>query len=121
MLVNLSNHPSANWPENQKAKARYDYSGIVDLPFPSIDPNLTSIQVIELADEYFAQCKKLLANSDVSNAVHIMGEFTFCYALVSRLRKAHITCIASTTKRIVKQEGSTKKSVFEFVDFRTFE
>ena len=80
------------------------------------------IQVIaELADEYL---NKIVNLSDTQSVVvHLMGEQTFSYALIKRLRERGITCVASTTKRIVKEEVPGKKSevIFQFERFRAYE
>jgi hypothetical protein len=80
------------------------------------------IQVIaELADEYVE--KIVTSSNSYPFVVHIMGEQTFSYALIKRLRERGITCVASTTKRIVKEEVPGKKSevIFQFERFRAYE
>ena len=127
MLINLSNHPAANWSEAQTAAGLSLYNEIVDLPFPAIDPEASIEQIIELATEYSEKVKKMLGYTNFEtfdtkiNAVHIMGEMTFTYNVVRLLQQKVITCLASTTKRSVKEEaGGTKISVFEFVQFRRY-
>lgn len=39
MLLNLSNHPSSLWCDEQKKAAETLFGEIVDLPFPQVDPN----------------------------------------------------------------------------------
>lgn len=115
MLLNLTNHPSHQWPENQTALALEFYQSIIDLPFPQIDPSLTSSQLDELVDVYF---QKVIAFHP--HAVHIMGEMTFTFRLVQRLKVIGIPCIASTTERITEQVGEVKTSRFQFVQFRAY-
>jgi hypothetical protein len=63
----------------------------------------------------------IISNSkDTKNAVHIMGEMTFTFRLITVLKKAGIFCIAATTKRNVVQEGNAKISYFEFIQFREY-
>ena len=67
---------------------------------------------------------KIVNLSDTQSVVvHLMGEQTFSYALIKRLRERGITCVASTTKRIVKEEVPGKKSevIFQFERFRAYE
>jgi len=101
MLINLSNHPSSHWDTNQKEAALMLYNYIMDLNFPTIDPEATPDTLITIAIEYLAKIKSLLSkNSDnQSFAVHIMGESTFCYILVTLLNRENIPAIASTTRR----------------------
>jgi len=127
MLINLSNHPSTNWGEKQKQTALAQYKEIVDLPFPQIAPEATIEDVLKLAEEYAEKAKKMLGYTDVktfdteSNAVHIMGEMTFTHNVVRFLGHNVIPCLASTTKRTVKEEANGQKtSVFEFVQFRAY-
>lgn len=39
MLLNLSNHPSSLWCDEQIKAAETLFGEIVDLPFPQVDPN----------------------------------------------------------------------------------
>lgn len=120
MLINLTNHPSSRWSDKQKAAAEV-YGEIVDLPFPVIDEAGDEKYIATLADEYL---NKIVNLSDTQSVVvHLMGEQTFSYALIKRLRERGITCVASTTKRIVKEEVPGKKSevIFQFERFRAYE
>ena len=123
MLINLSNHPSIKWPENQLKAAIKEFNEIVDLSFPAINPAIDENELLALANNYAEKCLQQFnsaTNQHLKNAVHIMGELTFCFALVSLLQKKGIRCIASTTKRIAIQNGLTKTSGFEFVRFREY-
>lgn len=52
-----------------------------------------------------------------------MGEQTFAYSLVKRLKNRNINCVASTTKRIVNMDssGQKKEVIFQFERFRYYE
>jgi hypothetical protein len=53
--------------------------------------------------------------------VHIMGEMTFCFALIEKLKQNNIKCIASTSKRIVNTISNNKKEIiFEFCTYREY-
>ena len=132
MLLNLSNHPSAQWPEKQKNRANQQFGEIADLPFPVIDPEIDENKIVNLAHKYAEKCLQqfnipvkqqfnIPVKQQLRNAVHIMGELTFCFALVNILQKKGIKCIASTTKRNVVQNGLTKTSGFSFVRFREYQ
>jgi len=119
MLINLSNHPSANWSQEQ-LDAAGKYGKIVDLPFPNIDPGAETEEIVSLAKEYVQRIKKLVCENFLP-AVHIMGELTFCFALVSFLHEEGVTCLASTTTRQTADfPDGTKTSRFEFVRFREY-
>lgn len=116
IFINLTNHPSSGWSEEQ-LKAAQQYGEIVDLSFPNIEPYFTSKDINELADEVVESIKTL----DSNPVVHVMGEMTFTYAVVSRLKALRITCVASTTERLVKMMPDGKKvSEFKFVQFREY-
>lgn len=116
MLLNLSNHPSANWPKVQMNAAIQQYSSVQDLPFPQIDPSATSDDLEKLAEEYEHKIREINPMT-----VHIMGEMTFAFKLVTRLKAIGITCVASTTERVAKEDiDGTKTSVFKFVRFREY-
>ena len=121
MLINLTNHPSSRWSEKQKSAAEAEYGEIVDWPFPMVDESGDEHYIAELADEYVEKIVTLTNSRPF--VVHIMGEQTFSYALVRRLRERGISCVASTTKRIVKEEVPGKKTevIFQFERFRAYE
>jgi len=115
MLLNLSNHPSTAWPQNQLASASM-WGDIQDLPFPQIDPSAQQDDIEALAKSYLT---KILGLKPA--AVHLMGELTFSFALVHLLKSHSINVLASTTHRTteVRPDG-TKISKFEFVQFRSY-
>ena len=119
MLINLTNHPSALWSEEQK-KAAERYGEIIDLPFPAVDATGDETNIASLADEYVQKLKDLANGRDVT--VHLMGEMTLTFALVRRLQTNGIRCVASTTQRIVTEtEPNHKEVIFQFIKFRRYE
>lgn len=116
MFVNLTNHPSLAWSDGQR-QAALQYGEILDLPFPVIDPAASTEEVKALADKTVDAIKQL----DGSPVVHVMGEMTFTYAIVARLKALGITCVASTTERdtVVAPDGR-KITTFKFVRFREY-
>lgn len=115
MLLNLSNHPSTLWGDNQKKSAERLYKKIQDLPFPQINPEWNEDQIDDLVQEYFMKIQDINPQ-----AVHIMGEMTFTYRLVNRLKGVGISCVASTTNRKAIEKDGVKTSTFEFVKFRSY-
>lgn len=121
MLINLSNHPSINWEQSQTEAAVRDFGDIIDIAFPHIDPQWDVDKIIELAKDYFNKILLELANhAGLNNAVHLMGETVFCFILANMLKRAGITCLASTTIRNANENNGVKTSVFEFVRFRKY-
>lgn len=115
MLINLSNHPSSRWTDTQRTAALDTYGSIKDLPFPNIPPAAVAAELDELTADYL---KKILDLDP--HAVHLMGEMTFTFRLVTILKKMKIPCIASTTNRTVEEKDGKKIVRFEFVRFRAY-
>ena len=122
MLINLSNHPSANWPAYQVDAAVRAYGSIMDLPFPDVDPSGDEEYIRIICDEYLRKIDDICrdAGCSVTMTIHIMGEMTLVYAMVNALHKRGITCVASTTERIASEENGVKTSEFRFVQFRKY-
>ena len=122
MLINLSNHPSSKWSEEQVKAAKNTYSAIVDLVFPVIYPTADLNEIIQTAVKYFIDIKNILAeNNSENNAVHIMGEFTFTFNLLEMLKINNISAVASTTSRkVYEDEKGNKISKFNFIRFRNY-
>lgn len=113
MLLNLSNHPSTSWSESQLAAAG---GNVVDLAFPQVAPDGDEAYIEQLVNDYY---NKIITFQGIT-AVHIMGEMTFCYKLITKLKAHNIRCLASTTKRETVEENGVKISKFNFVRFREY-
>lgn len=115
MLLNFTNHPSIGWSSEQTNSAISSFGTIKDLLFPVIPPDYNSSELDVLVDTYFEEIMRL-----TPSVVHIMGEMTFTFRLVSLLKKKGIPCIASTTARITEEQDGIKTSKFRFVQFREY-
>ena len=117
MFINLTNHPSERWSEEQLNAARY-YGEIVDLSFPIIEPTFTREDIMFLVKEC---TETILGITDGNVVVHVMGEMTFTYNIVNALKEKGITCLASTSERnIIMTPDGKKISEFKFVQFREY-
>lgn len=117
MFINLTNHPSSGWSEEQ-LEAAQQYGEIVDVPFPIIEPTFTKDDILYLVKECM---EVIMSMKDDETVVHAMGEMTFTYNVVKALKEAGIICLASTTERLVKMTPDGKKiSEFKFVQFREY-
>jgi len=118
MFINLTNHPSSEWSEEQ-LKAAQQYGEVIDIPFPLVDEQATETEIKRLADEYVSIVKSKGNVQDLT--VHIMGEQTLCYALISKLQKEGIRCVASCTEHdnFINKQGQ-KVSTFHFARFREY-
>jgi len=124
MLINLTNHPSTQWEPEQLHVAREKYGRIKDLPFPVVNPSWDEEMILNLAGRTVDKVLDILSKSHrpgEKNAVHIQGEFTLVYAVVSRCLARGIPCVASTTKRnVLMPDHGEKFSRFSFVRFRHY-
>jgi|SRR5690606_2271899 len=114
MFLNFSNHDSSNWGDKQLEVAQR-HGDLIDWTFPSISPEDTYDNVLELAEDYASKILELKPE-----VVHIMGEMTFTFILINLLKSSGIRCVASTTNRIVEENKEGKVSKFEFVQFRPY-
>lgn len=122
MLINLSNHPSKNWSNEQLDISMQTFGEIIDIQFPVIDPAFSENDIVLLAEEYSHRLFETISKSnDKINAVHLMGEFSFTYRLTNILKEKGIKVICSTTQRntIIDKDGK-KISEFKFVRFREY-
>jgi len=128
-FVNLSNHPSEGWSEEQKAEARLLGDGhIIDMPFPAVPPDDGPLEVDMIADQVMQQLHGKIANHDAY--IMVQGESTLTTALVAVMQFASradrrwgkITPVAATQNRVVEtnEDGSTTRPRFEFVQFRLY-
>ena len=120
MLINCTNHPSKRWGETQK-KAAEAFGGVVDLPFPEIDPSDSTEQLRSLAAEYAGKIEAM-----DGDAVLAAGEFAFLFLLVDKLLSDGVRVLCACSKRLTTEErrpdGSIEKhSVFVFERFRDYE
>lgn len=118
LLINLSNHPSVDWGAQQREAAEM-YGEIEDMTFPAIPPEAGEREITDLAEEYVARIEERAETRDVT--VHIMGEMTFCYAVITRLQSLGIPCLSSTTRRQITEAADGVKEVhFDFETFREY-
>lgn len=118
VFINLSNHPSQKWSEEQKEAAQ-KYGEIVDIPFPQINPEMTSTKVYNTANWWVKNILSAYNNDDIVS-IHVMGEMTFTHAFVKIATAHNIPCFASTTERVTTEKDGVKTSVFQFVQFRQY-
>jgi hypothetical protein len=120
VLINLSNHPIAEWSEKQLKQAITQYGEVIDISFPAIPPEADSDEVRQLAlDVVSSICSKHI---NEKFTVHIMGELTFVYMAVQEFHKKGIECVASTSQRkVLSLANGEKVSQFHFIRFREYQ
>ena len=118
LLVNLSNHASACWSDEQREAALKLAPEIVDLRFPAVPPEADARDINALADEVVA---RLTTKAPGATHAMVQGEFTLAHALVRKLQQIGVVCVAAMTRReVVEQTGGTKTTRFDFVRFRAY-
>lgn len=119
VFLNLSNHPSEDWESAQVFYAQ-EYGIIYNRAFPQVGSELDSTGVDALAEDI--KCEILNEYSGCALTVHVMGEMTLTYALVSKLKSCGIRCVASCSERVSSFDPETgvKSSVFKFECFREY-
>ena len=127
MLINVSNHPSERWPENERQEAVDCYGCVKDYAFPAVDPLASQEDLAELAKEHLKEIWKLWETRDPqeNSAVLCQGEFTLTHALTAKLQEFGIPVYAACSERNVIEEtdadGNTiRKTVFVFAGFRKY-
>jgi hypothetical protein len=122
MLLNLSNHPSTRWSEEQRERAIKEYHNIQDMSFPNVPPAATAAEIKTMAADYVQQIRGLAkAEGNQPFAVHIMGEMTLIFRVVSLLKRSKITCVASTSERnSIENADGSKTMQFKFIQFREY-
>jgi len=123
-LINISNHPSSEWTEQQK----FGWDEIVDIPFPQIDPKDSVWTVEEQAQRLF---KEILKQGWTDNGIRvaIQGEYTLCYILMGLIYRwngaleppiqVFVPVFEEKVVEKVQLDGSLKKVVIsKFVRWR---
>lgn len=121
IFVNLSNHPSQKWCQEQTAAVDriVPDAQIVDYPFPSVDSSLNETQILRLADQLADEIAEL-----EPSAVMCQGEFGLTFCLVSILKRNGIKVVYSCSERRTTEHqtdrGTEKISTFMFAKFREY-
>lgn len=120
MLLNLTNHPSADWSRSQLEAAEERWGSILDFPFPNVPPDFDETQVNRLAETTVKEAAALHPD-----AVLCQGEMTMAFSLIHMFRRRGIPSYAATScrqteEKLMKDGTVQKQSVFRFVRFRKY-
>lgn len=118
-LIVISNHNPQNWSPEQKA----DWDEIFFIPFPNVDPRLTSEEVQKIARNIIFDN---LSNISETGNISIQGEMSLTFYLISLIKQnpilAHVKVWVPTTERLSVEKtenGQTvKTAIFKFVQWR---
>ena len=119
IFVNFTNHPSADWAQDQRTAA-LRYGRIVDLAFPQVPASADPDAVAALA----LHCAARILALDPA-CVLCQGEMTLCFLVVQHLLAQGVPVVAACSERRAEQwtdDGGIvhRRAVFEFVGFRPF-
>ena len=121
MFVNISNHPSSGWGEEQLESAR-EYGTVADLPFPNVNPEAGPLEVRDIAKELLDGVHELQRRyGEPCTMIHLVGEPTLTFAAVNLFLAHGFKVCTSTTERIsVENADGTTTRRFAFVRFREY-
>ena len=119
MFINFTNHPSHLCDEKQIQES-LKYGNIKDIPFPFIDPNLSTDDIIQLAHQCLDEILKY-----EPQVVLVQGEMTLNYHVVRLLKDNHIKVVCACSKRQAQERKDDngrviKESIFQFVKYREY-
>ena len=119
MIINLSNHPHANWQEKQLRAAKA-YGEVIDIPFPLHCAAVTEEEQEQIALRLLDQIREMKPD-----AVLVMGEFSLLFMVVDALLDDGILVLTAASDRntVEKTEENgtiVKIAHFDFVRFREY-
>lgn len=121
MFVNLSNHPSEKWSDQQKGMFSGGHA-IVDIPFPPVPASASMVEVHAMARDIVAAHFIDPARGWTDgrkNRVMVQGEFSLTIELTRMLQALGWECVVACSERnTVDNDDGTKTTRFEFVRFR---
>lgn len=124
MFFNISNHPAhtenSTWSPEQIAEANKLGGEVVDIPFPTVTPEMSDEQIAMIARET-ARDVAGMAEGTLSAAM-VAGEYVTTIRLIAELQKVGISCYFGQSNRIAEERIEDGKTVvvhkFIFAGFR---
>lgn len=122
MLINLTNHPFEEWPEEQVNAAKLQFGSVRNLLPKPVPPDLDSLKVLELAHYYVKRALEILSLAPhETNGILITGEYNFTWCCINLLQQKGFGCYAATTERLIlEKEKASIKRAYSFVQFRKY-
>lgn len=121
VFLNLSNHPSAGWSDEQRhAALALGCRSLEDLPFPGVPPEADEAELATLAA---ATLEAAMEHKPA--AAMVAGEPGLVALLVAGLQARGVRCYTATTRReaveALQADGTVRKtSTFRFVRWRAY-
>ncbi|MBQ8075852.1 MAG: hypothetical protein IJ237_07700 [Oscillospiraceae bacterium] len=118
MIINLSNHPHANWQEKQ-LRAAQAYGEVIDLSFPPVS-RTTDEEQEQIASQLLSQIREMKPD-----AVLVMGEFSLVFMVVDALLDDGIPILTAASDRVTEEKPEEDGTIvkiarFDFVRFRPY-
>ena len=113
-LINISNHPSEKWEENQKR----DFEEVVDMPFPNI---VLHSNFDQIADQLYDKVREHLKARPWDTAIMVQGQHPATFAIVACFLNAGYKVLSAYTERMsVDNVDGTKTSKFVFGGYQEY-
>lgn len=125
MFINISNHPSSRWGEDQLNAARELGGEVIDIQFPNVPSAASGRDVEYMAIDLVNDVHFKIEGSD-NTVVMVQGESTLVTTVVAMLQnicgiKVVAACSDRNVEEIVLDDGTVKKNViFKFIQFREY-
>lgn len=123
MFFNVSNHPifteKSTWSKEQREIAEIIGGQLVDIPFPTVTPDMPNSQIASIAREVARDLKGMAGES--KSAAMVAGEYATTIQIVAELQKVGIPCYFGQSERIAeeREENGQVVVIHKFV-FRNF-
>ena len=126
MFFNVSNHPifaeKSTWSEEQKSVAQHMGGKLVDVPFPTITPDMSDGRIRGICHEVARDIAGSVPYGDAKVAM-VAGEYTATILLIAELQLYGFTVVFGQSERVAEERIEDGKVVvvhkFVFKNFRT--
>lgn len=128
MFYNISNHPArtenSTWSAEQIAEANKLGGEVVDIPFPTVTPEMSDERIADVAREV-ARAIAFAAGAPLAGekfAAMVAGEYVTTIRIIAELQKVGVPCYFGQSNRIAEERVEDGKVVvvhkFVFAGFR---
>lgn len=117
MFVNVSNIPLSDWQDAQLDEAKL-YGRLYEFRMPEVDAEASTTVVTDLARVLADRIAKVVwENDEKKNAVMVLGEPSFSFALIRELQIRRLTVVCPTYRIELYDDEDL---IENFVRFRNY-
>lgn len=124
MFFNISNHPchveKSTWSREQVEAAKVIGGEVIDIPFPTVTPDMSDERIASIAREVARDIKGMSHNR--LSAAMVAGEYVTTIRIIAELQKVSIPCFFGQSERIAEEREENGQVVvvhkFMFKGFR---